>query len=329
VRRFFDGTLLSPTTLEVWATCPYRFFLESVLRVAPTQDPEEQWTIDAAEKGSLIHDVLEQFFTRLALDSRPRAAEAYTQADLDLLERVASERLQETEHGGEAGHPLVWEATRRDLLADLRTFLERDTQWRRSRGMHPTFFEKAFGDGHDWGAVELPVERGTVRVRGRMDRVDLSSDGRRAFVFDYKTGSASRYKPLTSDPIDAGKKLQLAIYARAVSQALGSSVQTGAAYWFISSRGEFRRIELLDDPVAVDRRLDDGLTSIARGVATGVFPAVPGSDDYLEDRQSNCQWCPYDTLCPASRDQDWQRKQGDGCESFVSLSALTGTAPST
>jgi RecB family exonuclease len=165
-----------------------------------------------------------------------------------------------------------------------------------------------------------------LRVRGRMDRVDLSTDGRHAFVFDYKTGSASRYSTFV-DPIEAGKRLQLAIYARAVKEALGDTVRTGAAYWFISSRGEFKRIPLPDDEAEVGRRLNEGLSLIAQGITGGVFPAVPGSDDYLEDRNSNCQWCPYDAVCPASRDQDWQRKQSDGCESFVSLATLSGTAP--
>jgi ATP-dependent helicase/nuclease subunit B len=327
LRSFVDGRReLSPTSLEVWAACPFRFFLQSVLHVAATEDPEEQWTIDAAEKGSLVHDVLEQFFSELAADHRPRGGEAYTPADLARLERVAHDRMRTAEDTGDAGHPLVWEATRRELVADLRTFLDRDTEWRRSRGMDPTYFEQAFGEGKEWPPVELLVDGGVLHVRGRMDRVDLSTDGRHAFVFDYKTGSASRYSTLV-DPIEAGKRLQLAIYARAVKQALGDAVSTSAAYWFISSRGEFKHIPLPKGETEVSRRLDQGLGLIAQGIAGGVFPAVPGSDDYLEDRSSNCEWCPYDAVCPASRDHDWQRKQADGCASFVSLATLSGAEP--
>jgi ATP-dependent helicase/DNAse subunit B len=269
-----------------------------------------------------VHDVLEQFFTELAPAGRPHGGEAYTSDDLARLERVAHDRLRKAEDTGDSGHPLVWEATRREVLADLRTFLDRDTAWRRLEEMDPTYFEQAFGAGKDWPSVDVPVDGGVVHLRGRMDRVDRSTDGRRAFVFDYKTGSNSRYGDLT-DPIDAGKRLQLAIYSRAVKQVLGDTVRTGAAYWFISSRGEFKRIPLPDDEAAVSRRLDEGLGLIAKGITSGVFPAVPGSDDYLEDRNSNCQWCPYDSVCPANRDQNWQRKQADDCTSFVSLAALS------
>ncbi len=168
LRSFVDGTReLSPTSLEVWAACPYRFFLQSVLHVAATADPEEQWTIDAAEKGSLVHDVLERFFSELAPDHRPRGGEAYTPQDLERLERVAHDRLRQAEDTGDAGHPLVWEATRRELLADLRTFLDRDTEWRRSRGMDPTYFEQAFGEGKDWPPVARPTRaRSSTAPRG-------------------------------------------------------------------------------------------------------------------------------------------------------------------
>src|SRR5262249_42566279 len=121
LRALLDGSRpLSPTTLQIWATCPFRFFLESVLRLAPTEDPEEEWTIDAAEKGSLVHDVLQRFFLELARQGRPRGAEPYTTDDLLLLERLADERMRHTEQSGSAGHPIVWQATRHDLLADLR-----------------------------------------------------------------------------------------------------------------------------------------------------------------------------------------------------------------
>jgi RecB family exonuclease len=319
LRAFLDGSRpLSPTSLEVWATCPYHFYLESVLRVGPTEDPEELWTIDAAEKGSVVHDILEQFLSALAQEGRPQGAEAYSADDLALLERAAHERLQQTEAAGDAGHPLIWEATRQEILADLRTFLDRDTQWRRESGLSPAYFETSFGDGRDWPSVIVEVDDGSVRLRGRMDRVDVSDDGRRAFVFDYKTGSSSRYGSL-DDPIDAGKHIQLAIYTRAVRQALGADVSANAAYWFVSGRGEFKQVELKYPASVVDGRLDDGLRLIARGIASGIFPPVPGSDDYLEDHNSNCRWCPYDSVCPGSRDQDWQRKQDDRCTPFVSL----------
>ena len=53
---------LSATILQSYATCPLQFWLNRVLGVRDLDDPGEDDTIDAATKGSLVHDVLERFF---------------------------------------------------------------------------------------------------------------------------------------------------------------------------------------------------------------------------------------------------------------------------
>ena len=73
--------------------------------------------------------------------------------------------------------------------------------------------EADFGIGRDAVVVEDP-ETG-VNFRGRIDRIDLSADGSSALVVDYKSGSASGYRALEKDIIDAGKRLQLGVYSLA------------------------------------------------------------------------------------------------------------------
>jgi hypothetical protein len=45
----------------------------------------------------------------------------------------------------------------------------------------------------------------------------------------------------------------------------------GAAYWYVSTRGQFRWAELVLSP-EVDARVDEVLRSIADGIDAGVFP---------------------------------------------------------
>src|SRR3954467_9142905 len=55
----------------------------------------------------------------------------------------------------------------------------------------------------------------TVFVRGRIDRVDVSRDGSRARVIDYKTGSLPAWK-------DVGTRVfQPPLYSRAVFEKMG------------------------------------------------------------------------------------------------------------
>ena len=56
-----ENTPLSPTSLEQWAGCPFRYFLGHVLRISALDDPEEIYAITPLERGSLVHGVLEEF----------------------------------------------------------------------------------------------------------------------------------------------------------------------------------------------------------------------------------------------------------------------------
>jgi hypothetical protein len=165
--------------------------------------------------------------------------------------------------------------------------------------------------------VELPVGEGTLRFRGYIDRVDVSPDGRRAYVFDYKTGKPDKYRGLETDPVLRGQHMQMAVYTRAVRAALDKDIEVGGAYWFVTSKGEFRQVALPADPALVEGRLDAALTAVSVGIQQGVFPAVPGEES--RGGFSKCDHCPYDRVCTTTRDEEWERKQHDGCAPFLAL----------
>src|SRR6202171_5784384 len=86
---------ISPSGVETWAACPFRYFLGRVLEVEPTERPEddEAWAISPIDCGSLIHPILEEFFGKLKVEGRPTPGEGYTQADRELLEQLAKEHF--------------------------------------------------------------------------------------------------------------------------------------------------------------------------------------------------------------------------------------------
>lgn len=327
--RLLNGSAtVSASAMQTWATCPFRYFLGRVLYVEPTQRPDDQWSISPLEQGSLFHTILDRFLGRLAAEGRPAPSEAYTEQDVRLLESIAEEAFEDVEQRGAAGHPLAWESTRTVLLGDLRFFLGEDERWRREGGWRPTHFEQAFGTraADAWPPVEIPLEGGTLRLLGYIDRVDLSPDGRRAYLFDYKTGRSNSYRGLDQDPVLAGTQLQLALYSQAVRAAIPGVEQVGAAYWFATSRGEFKQLGLPSDDQMVERRLGEVLGLIAQGTAAGVFPPVPGDED--RDSFNNCMYCDYDRVCASARDIQWEQKQTDGCQTFLNLepSSAAGTS---
>jgi ATP-dependent helicase/nuclease subunit B len=307
---------ISPSGVETWAACPFRYFLGRVLDVEPTERPEddESWAISAIDRGSLIHAILEEFFLTLKAGGRPAPGETYTQADRDLMDRLAREHFTRVEALGQTGYRLAWLNEQTAIQLDLRTVLSKDEEFRSQLAVRPEFFEQGFGWAEGWPAAEVRLADGSlVRLRGYIDRVDLGEG--EAYVTDYKTGSNYSRKDFDEDPVVAGTKVQLAVYSNAVRRYLEAAGKTvgsvTASYWFISTKGKFSRIEV-SDPDAADQRLAEIMGVVNQGLIAGAFPQVPGEDQGGIPRRpafSNCVFCDYNRICPTGRDQIHERKK--------------------
>ncbi len=326
IARLFSGERpLSATSVQEWASCPFSFFLDQVLGIRSSETPEDRWTIDPAERGTLVHNILEEFLTRESQAERPLGIRPYDESDRELLREIADRHFAELRTSGRAGNPLVWQATAADVWADLETFLRQDQIWRAEGGWRPTRFEQAFGMDREgsWPALELKVDGLSLSFRGQIDRIDLSADGRRAFLYDYKTGRNENYKAVEADPVIAGRALQLALYTEVARRNLGEA-DIQAAYWFVSSRGGFAMHPLRRPPDQVSARLHEVLRDIAGGILEGAFPAVPGEEQEFYGTFENCRYCPYDRVCPGTRDQLWlAKRESRACQIHEAL-ALPG-----
>ncbi len=307
---------ISPSGVETWAACPFRYFLGRVLDIEPTERPEddESWAISAIDRGSLIHAILEEFFRTLLAAARPALAETYTQADRELLEQLARQHFERVESLGQTGYRLAWLNEQTAILLDLRTVLTKDEEFRTRFAVKPEFFEQGFGWAEGWPAAEVALADGTVvRLRGYIDRVDLGAG--EAYVTDYKTGSNYGKKDFEDDPVVAGTKVQLAVYSNAVRRFLeergAAAGEVTASYWFISTKGNFLRTEVSGGEAA-DTRLAEIMGVVNEGLTAGAFPQVPGEDQGGIPKRpafANCVFCDYHRICPTGRDQIRERKR--------------------
>ena len=306
----------SPTSLERWAKCPFSYFLGNVLRIGAVEKPEDVHTITPLEKGSLVHEILERFIRHVhEQGSLPEPGEQWSAEHRDVLRRVAETGFADAESRGVTGKPLMWEMEREEILTDLYTFLEQDSAIRERFGVSPSSVEARFGmTGDSWPAAAFELDDDTViRFRGVIDRVDVGEGGAPVLVLDYKTGSASPYSKLKDDPIDRGQRLQLGVYSLAALGAIGAEAEVSAAYWFVTSRGNFALSPA--EPFSlqnqsVRERFAEGVSTIVSGIGSGAFPANPGK---LDNRGGfeNCRYCDFDSLCPSRRGVLWSRKQRD------------------
>ena len=299
------GAVSSPTSLEVYATCPMRYLLRQVLRVAATDKPEEILRLRPLDKGTLVHTILERYVLTL-LDGHPR--------DLARLLAIAHDAFAEIEARGLTGKPLFWRYERELLLRELRRFHDEDR-------LTPLAAELVFGmEDQAPVVVALPDGR-ELRFRGSADRVDVDPDTTDLVVTDYKTGGSREYEELKrngeQDPVDKGRRLQLPLYALAAADRHPADGPVHARYWFTSERGRFESIGYRVDERVLER-LREVLTVIADGISAGVFPARPGEVD--RQTYKNCAWCDYDRLCQRDRGRQWERKRtAPALSSYVAL----------
>ncbi|MCH7811762.1 MAG: PD-(D/E)XK nuclease family protein [Chloroflexi bacterium] len=291
-------TAVSPTSLEHYAVCGFRYLCRSLLRLHTVDEPEERELMDAAARGTLIHRVLEAFFRQQQERGRPAPGEAWNDDDRTMLLSLAEEQLDEAKRRGLTGLAIYSEHEMRTIRADLAAFLEEDTAFRRRTGAVPAKFE-----------ADIPeVTIAGATLRGVVDRIDRTPDRKVAWVIDYKTGSKKEFEKITDkdDPFVGGTKLQLPTYVEAGRGA----EEVHAAYWFITPKGEFSFIEY--EPTPELQELFEGtVAAIVQGVRGGAFPAVSGPEDEFYGGYENCKFCDFDRICSRRRDDELAEKLGD------------------
>ncbi|MCU1494368.1 MAG: nuclease family protein [Acidimicrobiaceae bacterium] len=324
------GRLLSPTSLEAYATCPFRYFLGHVLDCEVVEEPERRLSIDARDRGSIVHEILERFVGDLIAagdisrgtdtdTGEPRAGSA------ERLAATAAETFAKYQRLGLTGKAVLWDVERRRILAWLETERVAD-ELRRASGLLPVAVELAFGF-RDLAPVTRHVVGRELHFRGKIDRVDRARDGS-LVVIDYKTGSPKSYVGLDADSVDRGRHLQLPIYALATRAAdahlpgahasvPGSSLapdgrgpedheappvapRVHAVFRFVADDPAEYRFELSEPEVA---HLDDVLGVLTGAIDRGSFPMRPGERGF--GGFEHCRWCDFDALCPADRDRYW------------------------
>ncbi len=198
----------------------------------------------------------------------------------------------------------------RSLRADLERYLEHAAAL--ESGLFPHELELGFGfdepGADDHGeASELPAfELGDgVRMRGRIDRVDIGPQGE-AVVIDYKAREAP-----PRDKWIAERKIQVALYMQAVQQLLGLHV-VGGLYQPLAGKDLRARGALLEDHdaagdcVRTDRVEPEELEELlAEALAAARAAAAEAARGALQARPETCGWrgsgCRYPTICRCER----------------------------
>ena len=168
---------------------------------------------------------------------------------------------------------MIWRRTLdevRALGSRALAFRDGDLAGARAYGEVPFGGAEPKSDGPIPWDAEAPVAipDTSFRIRGHIDRLDISGDGRNALVRDYKTGRV----PKDDIVLDGGKELQRCLYAFAVKALLGDKVAIEASLLYPREERDLR----LEDPDATLCTLTGHLRAARANLASG--GAVMGED---------------------------------------------------
>ena len=270
---------VSPSHLEKWAECPFRYFLEHVIRLRIREDPEAIWEISPQDRGTFMHKTLENFFKKLKAQGRLPLTKADPEKLCTELEGEVIELSREYERQGLVGYPVIWGLDREDIVEELSEVIR--TEISSNEVLLPEEFEKRF-------KVDFPLEDGQkVTLSGKMDRLDQGKGMVR--VIDYKSGKPDGFKEDSFFRNNTlAPQLPVYLYAALKLENIEDPEGSRAEYLFISQKGKFKRIKFegTDWQEKLDK-LKSILAIILSGIRYGLF--MPWQED--------CQYCDYKLAC--------------------------------
>jgi len=231
----------------------------------------EPLVLDALGVGELVHSLLDCALRKL------EAAGGLASADADAIEAAVrqAENVVAADWERERAIPpsVIWKRTLDDarlLAISALSYTDETLPGARSYSETPFGGSLPKSEGPTpWDAsTPVRIPDAGFNIAGYIDRLDISGDGRRALVRDYKTGRA----PRSEIQLDGGQELQRCLYAFAVKALLGEEVAITASLLYPRELIDLR----LNDPEAALVQLATYLRAARESLARGA--ALPGPD---------------------------------------------------
>lgn len=203
----------SPTYLEEYAECSYRFFSHRLLGLESQTEG-----IDIKRRGIILHDVLEQFFRWKHGENKAGCHVNFDQARDFCMEKFRKLWEEEPLTGDRYYRVELERKKMQEMIVQILK-VELVDQKPPIAGLVPAYFEYEFQN------LILKGEAREVVLRGKIDRIDVDPDGKYALVIDYKTGKQFKLNFLKN-----GTSLQLPFYLIAAREKLGLKPLGGHLY---------------------------------------------------------------------------------------------------
>jgi RecB family exonuclease len=263
--------------VERYLECPFKYFAAQVLRLE--EEREDESGLTPLERGQLLHGVFESFYRAWHARGRAGIGTDDLEEALALFEQVAEEELLGLPEGDRALERTYLLGSAASAGLAERAFA---VEIEHGIGVVERLLEYEFEGPFTF---EASGEHRLVQVRGKVDRIDVLSDGTLR-VIDYKLGRAPK----------SARALQLPIYGLCARQDLearrgGTWPLARAGYVAFKEKNAF--VELGGRPGNVDAALRDGqarfIDAVER-IERGQYPPDP-------DEPWTCNRCGFPHVC--------------------------------
>lgn len=232
--RAVFGNVSSPTAIEEYYKCPYRFFLKKGLKLNERKESKT----DSLSIGIIMHEALRCFFSEI-----DKINDINIDRKIDeILEKVLNKSdFAPLKDDSETANSLF------RVADECKKYCKKVYNNYKQTDFKKVSTEVGFGDVKGAVYPAIILNDGNVKLSGIIDRIDEYNDYCR--IIDYKTGKTS--VDISEKSLFTGNKLQLYLYAKAVND----KKLAGVYYLFVSD--EYSSQDAKEKTVATGKTLDD------------------------------------------------------------------------
>ena len=243
------GATWSASRLESYRTCAFQFFGQYALRLRELE--EEMDSADAATRGSVIHEVLQDSLAPLIEEGRPLTPDTLPDAVRRLREggpRIWNEAPMKRSFGRAA----LWRLDAEAVFEQLELLLQREAEIGAEKGV-----TRIIG-AEEKIEASLPLDP-PLRVTATVDRLDAGDDF--VVIVDYKSG-----REIPRSHVMDARRVQLQLYAYLARESAKAGRAVARYAWVTPTTREWD----LDTERAEDAAVVEEVVAVAESVRASV-----------------------------------------------------------
>jgi len=300
----------SASQLEEYAKCPFQYFLKRILQLETIDEPSEE--LESFELGSLVHSILYEFYKSIKEKNIVLSCcddATFLQSEKILFD-IAEKKIEKLRLNSSFiffEREIILGVAGNFKNSILYRFLEEERI--NDDGFLPQYFEFEFGQFKNSKLDEVKeMLVGDVKVRGKIDRIDINDQHNLYKVVDYKLGG----KKPSANELQTGLSLQLPLYLYASKKLIETELSKGinpvstVIYSLKLSKGDFGKKNIhitgkrKPDENDLIKSSEDLINICSEFIPKYVEDIAGGKFNLslLEDRESKvCRFCDFKSIC--------------------------------